>query len=205
MRLFRWHVHLVCVFMNHRGVIKNEAQAHLYWERSCSLCTDFSQQHSYWPCNRGVTRCPSLCGTAQHFIALSPLFHMLRQCPKFFLALQYLQFSKVWLLMHVQKAGKAFYYVQVEVSLSEPICAHQGKNSPEMNVTETTSKKMKRQWEIQFFFNFTQRKMWPEVTHKWSKSSDMALKKHNDWWVHPCWAPVMISRQKSSWKYRQCT
>lgn len=114
----------------------------------------------------GVTRCPSLCGTAQHFIALSPLFHMLRQCPKFFLALQYLQFSKVWLLMHVKKAGKAFSYVQVEVSLSEPICAHQGKNSPEMNVTETTSKKMKRQWEIQFFFNFTQRKMWPEVTHK---------------------------------------
>lgn len=43
-----------------------------------------------------------------------------------------------------------------------------------MNVTETTSKKMKRQWEIQFFFNFTQR---PEVTHKSSKSSDMALKK----------------------------
>lgn len=24
MRLFRWRVHLVCVFMNHRGVIKTE-------------------------------------------------------------------------------------------------------------------------------------------------------------------------------------
>lgn len=70
-----------------------------------------------------ITYCPSLRGTAQHFTPAYKRTHIFRQCLTFWLVLQDMRFSKVWLLL-VAYEGKTFFYYRQKKEKGQPVWCH---------------------------------------------------------------------------------